>query len=188
MKFLLVLLLSLLPLPSLCQTLAPADSTIEASRWIPYLDSLAKATESRYGLTVGLCRAISWKESKHDSTATRAEGNYTILKTRMAGIIRIRSLKFSKRHGGIPSFLTEVFQEGSSHTRFQIMGVNLRSLGVNALYLSRISDSTAFDCFGKFMAPLINRYPLYKAIGLYNGPKFPASYPREVMILMEGFK
>jgi hypothetical protein len=106
----------------------------------------------------------------------------------MARIIRDRSHKFSKEHGGVPSVLTEVFQEGSSHTRFQIMGINLRSLGVTSLYLSRLSDRAAFDRFGQFMAPLLKRYTLYKAIGLYNGPKFPASYPREVISLMGSLK
>ncbi|GEM_PF-3627112 len=173
--------------PQVSYRLSPLDSTIEAERWTPELDSLAKATEAKYGLPANLCRAESWKESKHEPQAIRTEGNYTVGQSKMARLVRARSTAFSRKHHGIPSFLTEVFQEGSSHTRFQILGVNVRALGCTTPFLSDIPDSDAFAYFGKFYAPLFKRYDLYHAIGRYNGPRFPASYPREVLSLMEQF-
>lgn len=139
------------------------------AQWTERMDSLARATEMKHDLPHGTCKAFSLQESNHRRDAERVEANYVSASGAYAKRVRSEALAFSRANGGLPSYLTEIYQRGKSVTQFQIMGINVRSLGYNGKYLSGIRLSEAFDLFGRFVANLRKRWPkLEDWIAAYN--------------------
>jgi hypothetical protein len=130
-----------------------------AGQWTEKMDSLAKVTEAKYDLPPGTCKAFSLQESNHQRYAERVEANYVMGNRSYARRVRYEALAFSKANGGLPSYLTEVYQRGKSVTQFQIMGINVRALGYKGKYLSEIRLHEAFELFGRFVVGLKRRWP-----------------------------
>lgn len=128
------------------------------AQWTPRMDSLARYTECKYKLPPGTCKAFSLQESNHQRHAIRTEANYVEANGAYAKKVRSESLAFSRANGGIPSYLTEVYQRGTSFGQFQIMGINLRWLGYKGKYLNEIRVAEMFDMFGRFVANLRKRW------------------------------
>ena len=146
-------------------------TVVQAQAWTAEMDSLAKETEAKYKLRPGTCKAFSWQESNHNPYAIRVEANYVEATGAYAKRVRMESRAFSKANNGLPSYLTEVYQMGTSWTQYQIMGVNVRALGYKSPFLYPIPMHTAFDMFGRFFSNLVKKHngDYAYAIGEYNG-------------------
>lgn len=131
---------------------------IQAQEWTERMDSLAKVTESIYNLPHGICQAFALQESAYNHYAIRAEANYIDDEGTYAKNIRSQAAAFVKKKGK-PSFFTEVVQRGQSYGLFQVMGQNLRTMGLEEPYLEQgfhLKDQ--FDYFGKFISQLLKKY------------------------------
>lgn len=127
--------------------------------WTAKMDSLAKVTESKYNLPHGICQAFALQESNYNKYAVRAEANYLSDTGRYAMNIKKASYKFSKEHNWQPSVLTEIVQRSQSYTMFQIMGSNLRELGLQVPFFEqdlRLKDQ--FEYFAKFISRLLKKH------------------------------
>jgi hypothetical protein len=133
------------------------------------MDSLAKATESKYGLPHGTCRAFALQESNYNASATRVETGYFNTGSRYyANIVRDAS-QFADKYGC--DEITERAYRSISFGCFQVMGENLRSLGYAEITLPKFTKDlpAQFEYFGKFVAPLWNKYhSLAKVASVYN--------------------
>lgn len=135
------------------------------------MDSLAKLTDATFGLRPGTYQAFSWQESNHRPYAIRTEANYVEASGAYAKRVRAESYAFAKANGWLPSYLTEVYQRGTSFGPTQIMGINLRAMGYKGPYLQQITLAEHCEFFGRFFSALVKKHngDYAYAIGEYNG-------------------
>lgn len=127
--------------------------------WTAEMDSLAKQTERKYDLPHGICQAFALQESGYNRYALRAEGSYMTKGGTYAANIRMAATRFAVTHKYQPSILTEVVQRSESWGYFQVMGNNLRDLGLAVPYFQMdLTPSDQFEYFGRFISKLLTKH------------------------------
>ena len=127
--------------------------------WDSLKDSLAQATELKYGLPHGICRAEALQESAYNPWAFRVETSFVNDGGRYSRNVEREAEAFVYDTSNHFADVTDNFvnveriERGESFGLFQIMGENLRILG----YKNRFINPTLveqFDFFGKFYQKL----------------------------------
>lgn len=147
MRFIILVFLLLFSISSLAQA------------WTNEMDSLAHLTETKYSLPHGTCRAFALQESNYNQYAIRTEANYLTDGGLYAKNIRKQAVAFSVTHRYQPSILTEIVQRSQSYTLFQIMGTNLRELGLKVSFFQEdLVLQDQFMYFGVFISRLVKKH------------------------------
>lgn len=123
------------------------------------MQHMADSCEAIYQLPPGSYWVFSKKESNHKPHAVRVEANYVNANGLYAKIIRKAASNYRLKHNGMPSYLTEITQRGTSVSQFQIMFHNLREMGFDETYAADLTLEQSFEYFGKFLSNLRKRYP-----------------------------
>lgn len=140
------------------------------NRWTDEMDSLARQIESEYKFPHGICHAFAARESyQYDAESFRTEANYVESNSAMALRVKAQARQFAKQHGGIPSYLSELYQLGTSWGLFQMMGINLRRFGCNTLFLHSIDLREQFELFAKMFQDNLKRFKTVRnAVSAWN--------------------
>jgi len=166
---------------------SPIIVNAQSSAWTAEVINVAHATEVKYHLPHGIAAAFNLQENSGRiiTAFPRVESGFFNIGERHYKLVFDMTTKFFKDNpeliDSIP-FDVERFQEASSWGPFQLLGTNIRALGCKKKFLSEITWKEHFELWGKFFAGYLKQYKtLNRAISMYNGPKAPVSYLKNVL-------
>jgi soluble lytic murein transglycosylase-like protein len=147
-------------------TLLRADSLAASQPVLIPFESNIREIAKEAKLPPALLAGIIQEESRFDEWATRMEAAYMNSKR-----VRRAAASWSRTHGGLPTYLTELTDRSRSYGLMQIMGETAREEGYDRRYLASLfAAPNGLRAAAKHLKLLLARYPhdTLSAISAYN--------------------